>query len=419
MRAIVIGAGLAGLTCAKVLRERSAEVAVFEASDGVGGRVRTDEKDGFLLDRGFQVYFTAYKASKRHLDHAALDLRPFDPGATVHRGRKRSVLSDPLRDPKALPASLVSDAATFSDKLRTLAVVARCLAERSESAGRLDGGEDASSLEYLRAAGFSERIIDDFFRPFYGGIFLDRSLSTSARVLRFTLKMLAAGQTAIPARGIGEIPVQLASHLPEGSVRLSSPVEGLLHKGGGAGRVAGVRAAGEEHEADAVVVATDAPGAARLAGAEVPEGAVGQVCAYYATGPRGLGAGRKISLNADARGFLNNVAEVSAVSPLYAPEGRGLVGAVSLSGFDLPDREVFRRGLEEMSLWYPQADLTPLAVYRIPYSQFDQPPGVHGRLPGNRTAQPGLFLAGEYTEDSSINGSMLSGEKAAMEVLKG
>ena len=124
MKTIIVGAGLAGLTCAKVLSESGAEVAVFEASDGVGGRVRTDERDGFLLDRGFQVYFTSYPVSKRHLDHGALDFQVFDPGAIVHRGRERTVLSDPLRDPKALVPTLLSDAATFGDKLRTLGVVA-------------------------------------------------------------------------------------------------------------------------------------------------------------------------------------------------------------------------------------------------------------------------------------------------------
>ena len=120
MKIIVVGAGLAGLTCAKVLRERGAEVAVFEASDGVGGRVRTDEQDGFLLDRGFQVYFTSYPVAGRHLDYEALDFRGFDPGVIVRRGQEKSVLSDPLRDPKALVPSLLSDAATLGDKLRTL-----------------------------------------------------------------------------------------------------------------------------------------------------------------------------------------------------------------------------------------------------------------------------------------------------------
>src|SRR5215211_7413544 len=125
MKVVVVGAGLAGLTCAKVLREHRAEVAVFEASDGVGGRVRTDEQDGFLLDRGFQVYFTSYPVARRHLDYGALDFKDFDPGAIVRRGAEKSVLSDPLRDPKALVPSLLSDAATLGDKLRTLDLATR------------------------------------------------------------------------------------------------------------------------------------------------------------------------------------------------------------------------------------------------------------------------------------------------------
>ncbi len=412
MRIIVVGAGLAGLTCAKVLAERGAEVVVFEASDGAGGRVRTDERDGFLLDRGFQVYFTAYPVSRRHLDHAALNLMAFDPGAIVRRGREESVLSDPLRDPKALASSLLSDAATFSDKLRTLTLAAGSVTEGAVAAGDLDG-EDSSSLDYLRGYGFSERVIDDFYRPFYGGIFLDRSLSTSARVLRFTFKMLATGKTAVPARGIGEIPKQLAARLPVGAVLINSPVRSLLRDGD---RVVGVEVAREEHEADAVVVATDAPIARRLAGAAAPEGSVGQICVYYAAD--GVRSGKKIVLNAEDGGFVNNAVEISAVAPSYAPRGQHLLSVVALGGFELPDAEIYRRGIADVTRWYPQADLAPLAVYRVPYAQFSQPPGIHERLPENRTGTPGLVLAGEYTEDSSINGSMLSGEKAAGEVTR-
>jgi phytoene dehydrogenase-like protein len=412
MRVIVVGAGLAGLTCAKVLADRGIEVVVYEASDGVGGRVRTDERDGFLLDRGFQVYFTAYPVSRRHLDHEALNLRAFDPGAIVCRGRKKTILSDPLRDPKALVPSLLSDAATFSDKLETLKLTAKSVVERAEAAGSLDEA-DASSLKYLRGEGFSERIIDDFYRPFYGGIFLDRSLLTSSRVLRFTFKMLATGKTVVPARGIGEIPKQLAARLSICTVRTNSPVRSLLREGE---RVVGVEAAGEEHEADAVVVATEAPTAGRLAGAAVPEGSVGQLCVYYAAG--GLGSGKKIVLNAEDGEFVNNAVEISAIAPSYAPRGQHLLSVVALGGFELPDAEIYRHGVEEVTRWYPEADLAPLAVYRIPYAQFSQPPGIHERLPKNRMGTPGLVLAGEYTVDSSINGSMLSGEKAAEEVMR-
>ena len=127
MKVIIVGAGPAGPTCAKALREGGAEVTVFEASDGVGGRVRTDEKDGFLLDRGFQVYFTAYPVAWRHLDHARLDLQAFDQGAIIHRGREKSLLSYPLQDPKALVPTLLSDAANFPDKPRTVGLAVKNL----------------------------------------------------------------------------------------------------------------------------------------------------------------------------------------------------------------------------------------------------------------------------------------------------
>jgi phytoene dehydrogenase-like protein len=411
MKTIIVGAGLAGLTCAKVLRERGVEVAVFEASDGVGGRVRTDEQDGFLLDRGFQVYFTSYPVSRRHLDYGALDFRVFDPGAVVCEGNEKSVLSDPLRDPKALVPSLLSGAATFGDKLKTLDLAARTI-QGGISAGAENGEPDTSTLEYLRAAGLSTRFIDSFFRPFYGGIFLNRGLTTSARVLRFTLRMLSTGRTVVPALGMGEIPRQLASRLPEDVVQLESPAGSLLRDGD---RVVGITSGGREHEADAVVVATDAPAAGELTGEAVPEGAVGEACIYYETD--GIGDAKKILLNAEDGAFVNNAVQISNVSERYAPPGRHLLAAVTLTGLDLPDGEIYRRGIEDVSRWYPDADFRPLAVYRIPYGQFAQPPGVHGRLPENRTQTQGLFLAGEYTEDASINGSMLSGEKAAGAVL--
>jgi phytoene dehydrogenase-like protein len=412
MRVIVVGSGLAGLTCAKVLKGRGAEVVVFEASDGVGGRVRTDEKEGFLLDRGFQVYFTSYPVSRRHLDHEALDFRVFDPGAVVRRGAERSVLSDPVRDPKAFLPTLLSEDATFGDKLRTVGVAARTLPGNAASAGRENSGADVSTLEYLRSSGLSERYIDSFFRPFYGGITLNRALTTSSRVLRFTFRMLATGCTVVPALGMGEISKQLASHLLESALHLNTPVETLLREDG---RVRGVATAEREHEADAVVVATDAPTAGDLTGEKTPEGSVGEVCLYYETS--GLDGGKKVLLNADGAPFVNNASEMSNVSEKYAPEGCHLLYAVTLSGLDLPDEELLRRGVEDVSRWYTGAEFRPLGLCRIPYGQFAQPPGVHEGLPGNRTGTPGLFLAGEYTEDSSINGSMLSGEKAALEVL--
>lgn len=411
MKVIIVGAGLAGLTCAKVLHERGAEVIVFEASDDPGGRVRTDVREGFLLDRGFQVYFTAYPAARRHLDHAKLNLRPFDPGAVVCRGGEKSVISDPVREPGAIVPTLLSGVATFVDKLRILKLAASDTQGVAEAASESPAG-DTTSLEYLRARGFSERFIDNFFRPFYGGIFLDRTLSTSSRVFQFTFKMLATREAAVPANGMGEISHQLASYVPGDVVELNSRVEELLWEDG---RVPGVRVDGDEYEADAVVVATEAPDAGRLTGERVPENPVGQVCIYYSTD--GLNREKKILLNARNGGFLNNAVQISNVSPSYAPDDQELVCAVALDGMESPDEELYRRGIEDLSEWYPNADLRPLAIYRIPFAQFAQPPGAGDHLPANRAGTPGLVLAGEYTQDSSINGAMLSGEKAARELL--
>ena len=129
-------------------------------------------------------------------------------------------------------------------------------------------------------------------------------------------------------------------------------------------------------------------------------------------------AGIVVSAVRDSSGaFVNNAVEISNVSERYAPDGSHLLYAVTLGGFDLPDDELHRRAIGDLSRLYPEGDFRPLGLRRIPYGQFAQPAGIHDSLPPNRTATPGLFLAGEYTEDSSINGAMLSGERAAGEVL--
>ena len=74
-----------------------AGVVVLEAGDGVGGRVRTDAVDGFLLDRGFQIFLTSYPEAQEALDYPALDLRPFYAGALVRWAGGFHRVADPLR----------------------------------------------------------------------------------------------------------------------------------------------------------------------------------------------------------------------------------------------------------------------------------------------------------------------------------
>jgi phytoene dehydrogenase-like protein len=393
------------------------DVSVLEASDRVGGRVRTDEYEGFLLDRGFQVLFTAYPAVKRQVDYGPLNLRRFDPGAVVCQAASRQVLSDPIRDPRALPASLASTVVTLGDKLRTAAL--------SRDAARLSIDEimamrDETAESFLRRRGFSPKYLDNFARPFFGSIFLEDGLQTSVKAFLFDWKMLTEGETTVPARGNGEISRQVAEELFAAvRIRLNTPVESLTR--GSDGAVTGVRLQdGETVTADAVALATPAPEAARLSGRPTPEGSTSTVNLYF-SGERPVWAGKKIALHANRGAFVRSAAMVTNVAPEQAPPGRHLLSATILGVPDLSDDEFFARGMADLRRMFAGdkdalsalSGYKPLKLYRIPYGQFAQPPGVYETLPGNDSGVPGLYFAAEFTAASSFNAAMRSGEKCA------
>ena len=115
---VIIGGGLSGLTCAKELHAAGVDFLLFEASDAVGGRVRTDEVDGFLLDRGFQVLLTAYPEAIRHLDYDALKLKAFEPGSLIRANDEFHQMSDPWRRPQHALQTAFAPVGSLMDKLR-------------------------------------------------------------------------------------------------------------------------------------------------------------------------------------------------------------------------------------------------------------------------------------------------------------
>ena len=170
---VIVGAGLSGLTAAKMLRRSGVETLILESSDAVGGRARTDVVEGFKLDRGFQVFLTAYPEAEKHLDYPRLKLNRFEPGSLIWVGDQFQSLVDPWRRPSQVFNTAFSQVGSLSDKLRI------ALLRRNVSAGTLDDlfqREDQTSLAFLRDFGFSENMIKRFLRPFFGGVFLDADL---------------------------------------------------------------------------------------------------------------------------------------------------------------------------------------------------------------------------------------------------
>jgi len=422
----VVGGGLAGLVAARHLAELGVDVQVFERESTVGGRVRSTREDGFVFDRGFQVLFTAYPAARRELDYDALDLRHFSPGAVIARPNHRAVLADPLRDPGALLESAANRDVTLGDKVRTLRL-RRELARKSPR--DIFAGDDRSIAAYLRDRGFSQKFLDNFAGPFYGGITLDRDLGTSKKVFEFTFKMLTQGKIAVPAEGMGAISEQLAASALEAGAAIHTD-ETVTAVDGGAELTATAGDAGatsddaeptlslgdETVTADAVVVATDPKAARELTGVDtIPTAARGCVTQYFSLGEP-LSTGKRILLNA-ADDAPNEVVPLSAVAPEYAPDDRELLSATFLGVPDRSDADLAADVRRTLADWYPERtfpDLELRHTARIPFAQFAQPPGVFDDLPDTRDpTDRGVYLAGDYTEASSLNAAMESGRKAA------
>ena len=400
----VVGAGLAGLTAARVLKRAGVEVRVLEAEHNVGGRVRSRIIEGFTVDRGFQVLFTAYPAAKRQLDFGRLELQPIPPGAVICRDGHRERVGDPLRDPRSFLSTLSARSLTLRDKL----LVGKLAAElkRGEPHALLNG-PDETTKGFLQSFGFSKGAIEHFFAPFFGGIFLQRDLSTSARLFRYYFRMLMDGATTTPRGGMGEITRQLAEGL---DVETGVHVERLEPHTNGVT----LHTSGETFEADRVILAADPPTIRRLTGAEVPQKAVSSTYLYYSSDVL-LDDEPRLLLNAEG-GLINNAIWASNANPTLAPAGAHLLAVTVLGLPALDDADLDRKVRGELAQWYGAsavAKLRLLNIDRLTFAQFAQPPGFSATLAGHATPIKNVLIASEATSLSSIQGAVESGEKAA------
>jgi len=425
-RTVVVGGGISGLVCALELQRAGHEVVLLEKEDDVGGRVRTAVVDGYTLDRGFQVLFTAYPVLCSYLDLNALALRDFLPAARIvttsgSGGPRSSLIGDALQSPSLLVDAVAARHVSAVDKLRLLALrffatsltVDDCFSPRF---GRL------STREFLARCGLSRDVIEQFFAPFYGGILLDRSLATSASILLFTFKMLAEGRTAVPATGIRAIPTQLASCLAPGTVRTDSAVVALDVMDE---RVQGVRLeSGECIAASDVVIAAEPPAAAGLAATAgvrlaMPQGALRCTTIYFSAAEPPL-PGKALWLNAERNATVSHAVTISEVAPEYAPAGRHLLAATAVGKATEQDEGTLianaRKDLRSLR-GNALPDLELLAVCHVPYAQYPQPPRFQERRPAVATAIGGLWVGGEALHSSSLEGAARSGREAARAIV--
>ena len=424
---IVVGAGMAGLACATWLHRAGRPVLVLDAADSVGGRVRTDvTPEGFRLDRGFQVLQTNYPEARRIFDYGALDLKCFRSGAVIRLADGReTTLQNPLQKPLAAFSALASPIGTLSDKLRILSLVRHVLRHTPE---QLLARPATDTLTFLRRYGWSEQMIDCFFRPFFGGVFLDRGLTTASNFFEFIFQQFVTGNAAIPALGIQALPEQLASRLPTGTVRLNTSVAGLVD--GSQVRLTN----GQVLRASAIVLATDGLATLRLlAGrsgnpddtssleaASFPTAARITTCTYFATsGGHSPGRNDKLlRLNAAPGALAHNVAFPADVSGRYAPAGRSLVSVSTHGERSLGEAELVPRLRQELAAWFGPAarDWEHLRTYRIAAALPVYPAGQPPQQPLQLADR--LYRCGDWAAYPSLNGALATGRAVAEMLIK-
>ena len=408
----VVGAGLAGLACARRLSESGLDVHVWEASDAVGGRVRTDEVDGFRLDRGFQVLNTAYPELARVLDLRALRLRELDSAATVHAQGRAVRLSSPFAEPLHAPAALRLPVGGLAGK-GALGVYAGLVSGLPTT--RLRARRDVSAAQAWRDAHLPSDLVDGLLRPFFSGVLLEQELTTSRRFTDLMMRMFARGRSAVPAAGMGELPRQLASRLPDGTVHLQTPVDEVA--------ATTLRTAHGQVRARAVVVATEGDTAAellgRVVGEQLPRPRWNGVTTVYHTASPWPGQSATLVLDGESSPIANSVV-MTAAAPEYAPPGRSLVATSMVHGPALPDADGAEvRGRLAILHGTDTSTWEHVATYVVPRALPAMPAPHPFRRPVRLSTGTGqVYVAGDHRDTSSLQGALVSGRRAADAVLE-
>lgn len=399
---VVVGAGLAGLTAADRLTRAGLEVIVIESSDSVGGRVRTDQVGGFLLDRGFQVLNTGYPAARRILDLDALDLREFRRAALLYVDGRRVRIGDPRRELLALPRAATAPIGGLRSKA---ALAAYAGATVGLPARLVKSRRDLPAVDHWARRGLRGPAVDRLLRPFFSGVVLEEQLTTSSRFVDLMLRMFARGSSAVPAGGMQQIAEQLASRLPAGSIHLQLPALGVEARevATDAGTVA----------ARAVVVATDVDSADELIGGGLERPKWKGVTTFYHAAALAPLDEPILLLDTDDSP-VNNTVVITAAAPSYAADQRALVATSLVHDGRPPWDEAAVRSRLAVLYDVSTAEWEHISTYDIPRALPAMPAPHNFRKPVRHGK---VFVCGDHRDTSSIQGALVSGERTALAVL--
>lgn len=386
----VIGAGLAGLTAGKVLSDREVSYTLIEASDCVGGRVKSDYIDGHICDHGFQVLLDSYPQVEKHLDLKALSLKKFNAGANIVLEQGKVVtVADPLRNPEKLIETLLSPIGTLADKMKILKLKSP-----------FDFPEDKKTSELLKEMGFSDKMIQSFFRPFFSGVFLEKELETPADYFQFIYQRFSKGYATLPEKGMKEIAFQLKSK-NKGKIVLSSPVSKIMFDD----KVT-VYTENTNYEFDKLILAVDNKSCKKL----IPDLEINtetRGCVTYYFSASKTNEKKYLYLNGMNNGKVNHIACLTAVQESYSD--KELYSVTTLGDDDLSQQEV----LNEVKNWnvFDTSSWQFIRKYSVPYALPKSFYNDHLNSPYEK-----LIIAGDFSQNPSIEGAMLSGEKAAIKI---
>ncbi|BAJ72993.1 phytoene dehydrogenase [Microbacterium testaceum StLB037] len=400
---IVVGAGLAGLRCATRLAEAGRDVVVLEAGDDVGGRERTDIVDGFRLDRGFHVLNPAYPAVRRGVDIEALALRRFPVAVGVRLEDRLARLAHPARHPSSLLETLRSGLVRPAD----LAALARWAGPTLVSARAAKTGIDRPLGEAWDRAGLRGPLRESVLEPFLAGVLADDRQRTSDAFVRLLIRSFAFGRPGVPAAGIGALPAQLAdtARRAGAGIRLGHRVVSTRR------RASGWHVGIEGRDAVTARTVVIAAGLDPAMDVELPRTRGLQTWWFAADSAPSDDAALRV--DGRRRGPIVNTAVMTNTAPTYAPRGQHLVQATCVMP-SMATEEGIRSQLAE--IW--DADTRPWRLLRrddIARALPAQDPPL--RLRRSVRLDDGRFVAGDHRDTASIQGALVSGERAAEAVL--